>query len=116
LNRSLRITSSNDFKRVRRDGKSYAHPLAVVLVTESQSEHSRVGFITGKSVGNAVQRNRARRRLRAILSGLIINTKKTVDIVVIGRSAISSATYWELRSAIVELLVRAGILEKNVSN
>lgn len=116
MNRSLRITSSNDFKRVRRDGKSYAHPLAVVIVAEGQAEHSRVGIITGKSVGNAVQRNRARRRLRAILGGLILNTAKLADIVVIGRTAINTAGYLELKMALEGLFVKAGILGKNDSN
>ncbi len=116
MKRSFRITSTNDFKRVRRDGRSYAHPLVVILISEGQEGHSRVGIITGKKIGNAVQRNRARRRLRAILSELIINTNKDVDIVVIGRQAIDKANYLEIKSAIIELFVRAGLLEKNVSN
>ncbi|ABC24131.1 ribonuclease P protein component [Rhodospirillum rubrum] len=48
----------------------------------------RVGFTTSKKVGNAVERNRARRRLRAAVD-LVIATeaKGGHDYVVIGRAA-----------------------------
>lgn len=113
MNRSFRITSTNDFKRVRRDGKSYAHPLAVVLVSQGQADHARVGIITSKAIGNAVQRNRARRRLRAILNELLGRTTSVVDLVVIGRTAINAASFLELKSALYMLFVRAGIVDKD---
>jgi len=116
LNRSYRITSTNDFKRVRREGKSYAHPLVVVVVAPGSDTHSRVGIITGKSIGNAVQRNRTKRRLRAILSGLVGQTKSWVDLVVIARNPINGASYLEIQNVLRSMLKRAGILEQDVSN
>jgi ribonuclease P protein component len=67
VQRNFRLTRSEDFKRVRRDGKSYAHPLVVLIALNSENnEHSRVrvGVAAGKSVGTAVIRNRTKRLLR----------------------------------------------------
>ena len=49
----------------RRNVVVYAHPCA-------PQEPTLVGFIVSKAVGNAVVRNRVKRRLRVILRGLYI--------------------------------------------
>jgi ribonuclease P protein component len=95
---------------VRHSGKTYAHPLAVVTVTESSSENVRVGIITGKSIGNAVKRNLAKRRIRKIFSDHLINFQQAYDIVVIARPAISDASYEEIEKAISGLLKKARLL------
>jgi ribonuclease P protein component len=111
LNRKFRITSTNDFKRVRREGKSYAHPLVVVIVAPGSCENSRVGIITGKSIGNAVHRNKVKRRLRALLSGMIENIRLNKDLVVIARTPINDASFVEIQLALKKSLIRAGLLE-----
>ena len=111
MNRKFRIISSDDYKRVRRLGKPYAHPLAVIIVTEGQAQNSRAGIITGKSIGKAVQRNRVKRRLRAILSNAMVKTRSPYDIVVIARNAINAASFAEIRSMVLVQLRKAGILE-----
>ena len=70
MQRKFRLTRSTDFKRVRRDGKSYAHPLIVLIALENQLSITRVGVTAGKSVGNAVKRNRAKRLIRAATRAL----------------------------------------------
>jgi len=112
LNRSYRITSTNDFERVRHSGKTYAHPLVVIIVSNGLSGNSRVGIITSKSIGNAVARNKARRRIRSVFKDYLTNFIQPYDIVVIARSAIATASYQEIETAIAELLVRAGLLPK----
>jgi ribonuclease P protein component len=115
LNRKYWITSTNDFKRVRLSGKSYAHPLVVIICAEGSAENSRVGVITGKSIGNAVRRNKARRRLRMIFSELIPNLVSRVDLVAIGRPAMDRASYAEIKMAVRTLLERARVIGKNDS-
>jgi ribonuclease P protein component len=54
----------------------------------------RVGFTTSKKVGNAVVRNRVRRRLRALADQIIPgNTKPGVDIVLIGRASTAKRSF-----------------------
>ena len=51
-------------RRVRRG------PVTVTFVAEDQAEHVRVAYAVGRRVGGAVQRNRLRRRLRAVVGEL----------------------------------------------
>ena len=113
MNRKYRITSSAEFKRVRGEGKTTAHPLVVLVTLDGQAENSRAGIITSKSIGGAVQRNRVRRRLRAVLSSLLPGTTRNVDMLFIARKPILDAQFDELYRAVKEVLVRAKCLEEH---
>lgn len=63
-----RLTRGADYALLKAQGRAFrgAHCLLVVLA--APSEVTRVGFVASKrGVGGAVQRNRARRRLREIV-------------------------------------------------
>jgi ribonuclease P protein component len=98
---------------VRGSGKTTAHPLVVLVVADGIAENSRAGIITSKSLGTAVERNRTRRRLRAILSTLLPRTTRRVDVLLIARKPILKANFYELRKAVIQLFVREKCLEKN---
>jgi ribonuclease P protein component len=63
-----RLRSSVHFALVKAAGKALRGRYCLLLVLTRPGEDTRVGFIASKrSVGGAVQRNRARRRLREIV-------------------------------------------------
>lgn len=110
MNRDVRLTSATDFRRVRRTGKSYAHPLAVLIVRPNGTARSRYGVTASKSIGSAVARNRAKRRMREVLRELHPEIEAGVDLVLIGRSGLAEATWPELNQAVRGLLKRAGLV------
>ena len=110
MQRSFRLTRSEDFKRVRRDGKSYAHPLVVLIVQNNDQPRVRVGVAAGKAVGTAVYRNRTKRLLREAMRTLIPNIASGLDLILIARPALASATLADTRSALLNLLQRAKVL------
>jgi ribonuclease P protein component len=113
VKRAFRLRRSIDFKRVRRSGKSYAHPL-IVLITESAEQGGiRVGISASHSVGNAVCRNRAKRRLRAAIGELLPDLKTNADLIFLARKAILDASYEDLCKAVSEVTIRAGLLKKS---
>jgi ribonuclease P protein component len=110
VQRSFRLTRSEDFKRVRRDGKSYAHPLVVLIVQNNDQPRVRVGVAAGKAVGTAVYRNRAKRLLREVMRSLIPNIASGSDLILIARPALVSATLEDTQRALLNLLQRAKVL------
>ena len=63
-----RLTRGRDHARVRGEGMTYRGRTCLLMALAAAGETSRVGFIASKrGVGGAVQRNRARRRLREIV-------------------------------------------------
>ena len=118
MQRKFRLTRSEDFKRVRRIGKSYAHPLVVLVAQASESPHPvHVGVAAGKTVGTAIQRNRAKRILREAMRPLLREASIPADwdIALIARPALVSATLEDVRAALIHLLRRAQILPADES-
>lgn len=111
MQRRFRLSRSEDFKRVRRTGKSYAHPLVVLVAQASDSNsHVRVGVAAGKTTGTAVHRNRAKRLLREAMRPLIPFVASGWDLILIARPALVSASLEDTRSALTGLLQRASLL------
>jgi ribonuclease P protein component len=110
VQRKFRLTRSTDFKRVRRSGKSFAHPFVVLLVHVSESHRVRVGVTAGRSVGGAVHRNRAKRLLREAVRPLLSSLPSGWDFVLIARPALLSASLTEIRQVVKDLLERARIV------
>ncbi len=114
MQRKFRLTRSEDFKRVRRSGKSYAHPLVVLIVQTHDQRSSpvdqprvKVGVAAGRTVGTAVYRNRAKRLLREAMRSLIPNIASGLDLILIARPGLVTATLEETRQALLTLLQRA---------
>ena len=113
VKRCFRLTRSTDFKRVRRSGKSYAHPLVVLYALQSEKPDLRVGVSAGLAVGNAVKRNRAKRLLRAAMNELIPLTGTGSDLLLIARSPLAKSDLPHTLAALTNVLERAGLLSKN---
>jgi ribonuclease P protein component len=117
-----RLTRSADFKRVRDKGKSYSHPLVVLIVLPKDADSSsRFGISAGWSVGNAVKRNRAKRLLRSALltlqhSSLLIPILNGWDIVFLARRPILSMKCQKVQEAILILFAKAHLLDVEHGN
>lgn len=110
MQRKFRLTRSEDFKRVRRSGKSYAHPLVVLIVQTHDQPRIKVGVAAGKTVGTAVHRNRAKRLLREAMRSLLPTLASNLDLILIARPGLVTATLEQTRQALLNLLQRAQIL------
>jgi ribonuclease P protein component len=84
--------------------------MLVVYVLPAPAGSLRAGFAVSKKLGGAVQRNRAKRRLREQFRCLLPGISGSVDLVFVARRALSGAPADASREAMEVLLRRAGIL------
>jgi ribonuclease P protein component len=87
LSRHQRLTTSAEFQALFQRGKRIDRPALIVLWRES-NDPIRVGFAVSRQVRLAVQRNRARRRLREAYRSARDAAPARVALVVIGRPAV----------------------------
>ncbi|WP_375387950.1 ribonuclease P protein component [uncultured Amnibacterium sp.] len=67
LAKANRIVTASDYRRLVRTGRKARSPLALAYGSRSGPDAPlRVGVIVARSVGNAVVRNRVRRRVKAV--------------------------------------------------
>jgi ribonuclease P protein component len=110
MRQPFRLTRSNEIKRVRRNGKSFSHPLFVLIYFPNHLEQTRFTVTASKRIGNAVIRNRSRRRIRACIRQLYPLLVPGWDLMFLARQPLQRATYPELQKAIVSQLHRAGLI------
>ena len=110
MKKEFRLTRSIDFKRVRRFGKSYAHPLVVLYTTASGEPQSRVGVSAGRWVGGAVDRNRAKRLLREAVRLLNSQILPGNDLLLIARAPLTGANLSDTQAALLAVLQRARLI------
>ncbi len=93
-----RLRSSADFGvTVRRGRRAGTRLLVVHVATADDQAPAKVGFVAGKAVGNAVVRNRTKRRLRALTAPLLPQLVPGVRVVVRANPAAAGATSDVLR-------------------
>ncbi|MBX3003060.1 MAG: ribonuclease P protein component [Anaerolineales bacterium] len=95
---------------MRRLGKSYPHPFVVLVVLASPLPQVRVGVMAGRRVGGAVQRNRAKRVLRAAIQPLLGALAPGYDVILIARPGVLAANSREAQAVLQRQLQRAKLL------
>ena len=97
------------FNRVYGRGKSYVHPHCVLYVAKNRLGYTRIGLTATKKVGHAVQRNRARRIMRAALSEHLAQNIGGYDIILVARGQTTRLKSTQLSKTLGRLFAKAGL-------
>lgn len=108
MQRRSRLTGSRRFSQIHREGSSAANRFLVIRFLANGLDDSRFGFMISKRIGNAVVRNKVKRRLREAVRQRRI--KAGWDAVFIARRGSAKATYQELSLAADNLLRRSHLV------
>jgi len=106
-----RLTRRAEFLRVAAKGRKAPMPgLVLQALKRDDNAPARLGFTVTKKVGNAVIRNRTRRRLREA-ARLVLREQPLAgaDLVLIGRDATRSRDFAALRDDLRRALSKAGV-------
>ena len=104
------LSRPQDFTAVQGDGTPRSHPLLTVRFLRTGLDVTRIGLSTGRRLGNAVVRNRVRRRLREALRVMAPSFQPGWDVLIIARPALVEADHDALVGALRRMLGKAGVL------
>lgn len=115
-----RLRRSEDFERVRVQGRRWRGKFLALNAApaESNTAPTRIGYIASKSLGKAVQRNRARRLMREATRNLEDSIPSSWDMVLIAQPAIilERARMQQVREELLWLLNKANIRKSPLSH
>jgi len=111
MQRHLRLRRKDDYAHLRQTGRAWRHPFLILSVAPNDLTHNRYGFVTSRHLGNAVTRNRVRRRLRAVVQEVHPHVLPGHDIALIARGPVAGQPYQNIREAVITLMQRAGLWE-----
>ena len=106
-----RLKRRAEFLAVAGKGRKAPSPgLVLQVLDRDDAEPARLGFTVTKKVGNAVRRNRTRRRLRAAARDVLAERPLAgVDLVLIGRDGTAARPFETLKGDLRRLLTKLGV-------
>lgn len=104
------IKENKDFRRLYYRGNSFADGNLVTYAAKSGRGCCRVGITTSKKIGGAVQRNRARRLIRAAFTQLEGSVNGNYDFVFVARSRTTKLKMQAVRKSMLAQLRKAGAI------
>lgn len=94
-----KLLKARDFKQVLGAGNKFVLPEVVLFSRKNEFETSRMGLIVTKKIGNAVVRNKIKRRLREIFRQTKHHKEQNqvnLDLVFIARPKVKTVSYEKL--------------------
>lgn len=109
LKKLFRISKSKEYNNTYNSGLKIPGKYLIAYVLTNNLPVNRFGIVASKKIGNAVTRNRARRRLRAIAENSTDRLKAGHDIVLIARQGISKVDFSKLEKEFYTVMKKAGL-------
>ena len=109
MDRSYTLKRHKEFRYTYARGRAQSTPLCTLVYAKSRSETVRIGFSVSKRVGNAVRRNRAKRRMRACVTPMVPNVTGGYNVIFVAKAGVPDAPFAELGKQMETLIRRAGL-------
>jgi ribonuclease P protein component len=109
LRRSQRLTHSRAFREAYDQGRRWVGRTMVLWLREGDGASLRLGVVASRKVGGAVQRARARRRLREAYRRQRNALAGSYDVVLVARRSILHAPWSEVTGELERLTRKAGL-------
>ena len=109
MKHTVPLKQNHEFRRLYSKGKSGVCPYFVIYCRKTGRPVSRLGITTGLKLGNAVKRNRARRRIRELYRIHEADLLPGYDIVIVARTRAIYGRYSELKRSFVQQMKKLGL-------
>ncbi len=111
LGRAMRLGQNRDFARIRQQGQRLAQGCLIANWNRLPAGASpKLGVVTSRKIGGAIERSRARRLLRESFRQHQHEFSQPVELVLVARNSIAGKKFAEVERDFLATLRRAGLL------
>jgi ribonuclease P protein component len=112
---TVTLKSNSDFRRIYARGKAYTNPALVIYLMKNRAGICRIGITTSKKIGNAVERNRSKRVIRAAFRSIEREINGGYDIVFVARGRTKYTKSTVLCEIMRKNFLSAGVIKNDSS-
>jgi len=113
LGRALRLGQNRDFARLRQQGERLAQGCLIANWNRlPDGAAPKLGVVTSRKIGGAVERSRARRLLRESFRQHQHEFSQPVELVLVARNSIAGKNFADVERDFLVALKRAGLIVK----
>ena len=110
MKHTVPLKQNHEFRRLYSRGKSAVCSYFVVYCRKNGRPLNRLGITTGLKLGNAVKRNRARRRIRELYRIHEGSLLSGFDVVIVARTRVIYGRYADLECSFRQLAKKLGLM------
>lgn len=112
LAKKYRITGSQNFKRVEKEGVVFQSPdFGVAVLDRNDLEHSRFGFVISTKIAkDATDRNRIRRAMSEAVRMMAMEVKPGLDVIFLAKTTITRSPTDKIMKDIKTALKEGGLI------
>lgn len=111
MKQAVTLKKNHEFRRMYQKGASAVGGGMVIYCRKNRLGHNRLGVTVSVKLGNAVVRNRARRRLREVYRLNRDKLKEGYDIILVARGRTAAAPWKDLNETFFRLCRKLDLLE-----
>lgn len=94
MRKQYRVKKSEEIELIIKEKKFSSNPYFTIYKRKNfETGHFRYAISVGKKIGNAVERNRTKRRVTAVIDTLPIDLESSTDVFIIVRPTVKSIDY-----------------------
>ena len=106
------LKNSRDFDRIIKNNKPYKYKDYIIFIERNTNSIYHFGLSVGKKIGNAVNRNKVKRRLKSIIDEK--DYQNNFNCIIIVGKGINEKSYSEMKDNLLFALKNLNIIkEKN---
>lgn len=108
----VKVKESYVFRRAYKKADSFVTPFVVVYVMKNRNKGVRLGITTGKKIGKAVARNRAKRLITAAFQQYLTEFSGNYDFIIVARPRILTVKSTAVANSLRKAFETAGVLKQ----
>lgn len=105
------VKKNTDFTRIIQNQKAYKFKDYIIFLENNTNQLYHFGISVSKKVGNAVTRNKIKRRIKSILDQFYY--KNNFNCIIIVKKSVLKSSYSDMKSDFERILKKLNILKEN---